>query len=92
MAFKIIEGCVNCWACEPLCPSRAIFESKPHFMIDAEKCSECEGDYPDPQCASICPIEGVILDSLGLAVNPPGSLTGIPPERMETAMAEIQAR
>lgn len=92
MAFKIIEGCVNCWACEPLCPSRAIFESKPHFMIDAEKCSGCEGDYPDPQCASICPIEGVILDSLGLAVNPPGSLTGIPPERMETAMAEIQAR
>jgi ferredoxin len=92
MAFKIIEGCVNCWACELLCSSQAIFESKPHFMIDAKKCNECEGDYPDPQCASICPIEGVILDGFGLAVNPPGSLTGIPPERMETAMSEIQAR
>jgi hypothetical protein len=61
-------------------------------MIDAKKCSECEGDYPDPQCASICPIEGVILDGIGVPVNPPGSLTGIPPERLEAAMAEIQAR
>jgi len=25
-------------------------------------------------------------------VNPAGSLTGIPPEKMEAAMAEIQAR
>ena len=77
MAFKIIEGCVNCWACEPLCP---------------RKCTECEGDFLHPQCATICPIEGVILDGVGLAVNPPGSLTGIPPERMAAAMAEIQAR
>ena len=92
MAFKIIEGCVNCWACEPLCPGQAIFASKPHFMIDAKKCTQCEGDFPDAQCASICPIEGVILDGRGVPVNPPGSLTGIPPERLETAMAEIQAR
>lgn len=92
MAFKIIEGCVNCWACEPLCPSQAIYEAQPHFLIDARKCTECEGDLPHPQCASICPIEGVILDGVGLAVNPPGSLTGIPPERMAAAMAEIQAR
>ncbi len=92
MAFKIIEGCVNCWACEPLCPSRAILESMPHFLIDAANCTECDGDFADPQCASICPIEGVILDSLGVPLNPPGSLTGIPPERMAAAMAEIQAR
>ncbi len=92
MAFKIIEGCVNCWACEPLCPSQAIYGAQPHFLIDARKCTECEGDSPHPQCASICPIEGVILDGFGLSVNPPGSLTGIPPERMAAAMADIQAR
>jgi ferredoxin len=92
MAFKIIEGCVNCWACEPLCPSQAIFESKPHFMIDAKKCTECEGDYLDAQCASICPIEGAVLDGFGVPTNPPGSLTGIPPERLASAMAEIQVR
>lgn len=92
MALSIVEGCVNCWACEPLCPSNAIYEAEPHFMIDAKKCTECEGDYADTQCASICPIEGVILDAFGDAINTPGSLTGIPPEKMEQAMAEIQAR
>ena len=92
MAFKIIESCVNCWACEPLCPSQAIYESRPHFFIDAGKCTECQGDHADPQCASICPIEGAILDGSGRAVNPPGSLTGIPPERIAAAMAEIRAR
>jgi ferredoxin len=92
MALEIVESCVNCWACEPLCPSQAIYEAAPHFLIDAKKCTECEGDYADPQCASICPIEGAILDSFHDAMNPAGSLTGIPPERMEQAMAEIQAR
>ena len=92
MALSIIESCVNCWACEPLCPSNAISAAMPHFLIDANKCTECDGDYADMQCASICPIEGAILDALGAAVNPPGSLTGIPPLRMAEAMAEIQAR
>ena len=92
MALQIIEGCVNCWACEPLCPSEAIYEAKPHFLIDSGKCTECDGDYLDPQCASICPVEGIILNSLGEPLNPPGSLTGIPPARLAQVMAEIQAR
>ncbi len=92
MALKIIESCVNCWACEPLCPSNAIYEAKPHFLIDAKKCTECEGDYVNPQCATICPIEGAILNSFGESMNAQGSLTGIPPEKLEAAIAEIQAR
>jgi Fe-S-cluster-containing hydrogenase component 2 len=92
MAFKIIESCINCWACEPLCPSSAIVAAEPHFLIEASKCSECAGDYADPQCSSICPIEGAILDSQGQAVNPPGSLTGIPPLQQQAVKAEIQAR
>lgn len=92
MALEIIESCVNCWACEPLCPNDAIYEAKPHFLIDEMKCTECEGDYHLPQCATICPIEGAILDMYGEALNPPGSLTGIPPEKLQEAMAEIQAR
>jgi len=92
MAFTIIEGCVKCWACEPLCPSRAIYEARPYFLIDPNKCTECEGDFADPQCASICPIEEVILDGSGVAVNPVGSLTGIPLGRIEAVTAEIRAR
>lgn len=92
MAYEIVESCVNCWACEPLCPSQAIYAARPHFLVDARKCTECEGDYADAQCVSICPIEGAILDPFGKVANPPGSLTGIPPERMEQVRAEIQSR
>lgn len=92
MALEIIESCVNCWACAPLCPNKAIFEAKPHFLIDPDKCTECVGDFADAQCVAICPIEGAILNELGEEMNPPGSLTGIPPERMAAAMAEIRAR
>jgi ferredoxin len=92
MALRIVAGCVNCWACEPLCPSRAIVAAEPHFRIDPSACTQCEGDYAEPQCASICPIEGAILDGAGVALNPPGSLTGIPPQCLAAAMAEIRAR
>jgi ferredoxin len=91
MALKIIESCVNCYACEPLCPSKAIYKAEAHFLINPRKCTECEGDYREPQCASICPIEGAILDALSVPLNPPGSLTGIPPEKMAEAMAELKA-
>lgn len=92
MALEIIETCVNCWACLPLCPSKAIVEAKPHFLIDTDKCTECLGDFTTPQCAAICPIEGAIIDELNAALNPPGSLTGIPPERWAQAQREIAAR
>ena len=92
MAYEIVSSCVNCWACEALCPSSAIRFERPHFLIDSGKCTECDGDFADPQCVSICPVEGAILDSGGAAANPPGSLTGIPPARMAAAMAEIRAR
>jgi ferredoxin len=91
MALQINELCVNCWACEPLCPNQAIYEAQPHFLIDPMKCTECAGDFDDPQCAAICPIECCIVDDLGDPLNPPGSLTGIPPEKMEEAMAKLQA-
>jgi ferredoxin len=62
-------------------PEQGDLRATPHFLIDADKCTECVGDFADAQCVAICPIEGAILDELGVALNPPGSLTGIPPER-----------
>jgi ferredoxin len=70
-------------------PTRPIYEAAPHFLIDADKCTECVGDFVDAQCVAICPIEGAILDELGVALNPPGSLTGIPPERWAEARRRI---
>ena len=78
MALQIVAACTNCWACQPLCPVGAISEAKPHFLIDSGKCTECEGYYADPQCASICPVESAIINSLGQPLNPLGTLTGIP--------------
>ncbi|TNE77876.1 MAG: ferredoxin [Gammaproteobacteria bacterium] len=92
MSLEIVDSCVNCWACVDVCPSEAIYESKPHILINAKKCTECEGDYAEPQCASICPIEEAILSASGEPMNPLGSLTGIPPEKIEEARMEIQAR
>jgi ferredoxin len=91
MSLKIVEPCVNCFACMEVCPSEAIYEAKPHFMIDAKKCTECEGDFADAQCASICPIEEAILAADGSALNPLGSLTGIPvPRLIELAQQSAQ--
>lgn len=78
MALEIVELCVNCYACEPVCPSQAIVEALPHFYIERDLCTECVGDYAAPQCASICPIEGAIVDEVGEPLNPVGSLTGVP--------------
>ena len=91
MAFRIVAGCVNCWACEPVCPSRAIHEAKPHFRIDASACTECFGDYADPQCASICPIEGAIVNEMNVPLNPLGSLTGLTPAVWATMRALVTA-
>ena len=76
MSLEIIESCVNCYACEPLCPNDAIYQAAPHFLTDPDKCTECVGDFDDAQCASICPIEGAIVDEPGVAMNLRGSLTG----------------
>jgi len=91
MSLEIIESCVNCYACEPLCPNEAIYQAAPHFLIDPDKCTECIGDYDAAQCSSICPIEGAILDELGVELNPPGSLTGISMEMLTKYQAAVEA-
>jgi ferredoxin len=82
MALQITEACVNCWACVDVCPNDAIYEDKPHFLVDQDKCTECLGDHSEAQCAAICPIEMAIINELGEPLNPAGSLTGIPIERL----------
>jgi len=82
MALQIVHACVNCCACVEVCPNAAIYADTPHFLIDERKCTECLGEYADPQCAAICPIECAIVNELGDPLNPPGSLTGIPLEKL----------
>jgi ferredoxin len=81
MALTITPLCVNCYACLDVCPNQAVIEAQPHFVIELSACDECNGHFADSQCAAICPVEAAILDGAGVPINPPGSLTGIPPER-----------
>lgn len=82
MSLTITNVCVGCYACEPVCPNKAISSGNPVFTIDPDLCTECLGDHDAPQCAEICPIECAIIDEYGESLNPPGSLTGIPVERL----------
>jgi Fe-S-cluster-containing hydrogenase component 2 len=80
MKYAITDKCVGCHACQIVCPSNAIYrdsESSKQFRIHQKRCTGCEGQYKDPQCASICPIEEAIVDEFDIAVNPLGSLMGL---------------
>jgi len=91
MALKIVNLCVSCHACSDVCPNDAIYATEKHFKINPKKCSECETEFADPQCASICPIEGAITNKYGEALNPLGSLTGIPVEKLQAYAAQYTA-
>jgi ferredoxin len=91
MSLEIVDSCVGCFACEPLCPNsaiRAVMQpGRPLFRIDPDRCTECLGDHDLPQCAEICPVEGAIVDEYAEPLNPPGSLTGIPLHRLASPAA-----
>lgn len=58
MAYKITEECINCAACVPECDvQEAISEGPEIFVIDPEKCTECVGNYVEPKCAEVCPVD-----------------------------------
>ncbi len=62
MALEIVENlCTACAACEPVCPNEAISLVKRKYVIEPEKCTECEGEFDVPQCLDVCPIEDCIV-------------------------------
>jgi ferredoxin len=62
VSLKIVADlCTGCSACEPECPNDAISEHKNVFIINPDKCTECEGDYDTPQCLAVCPVDDCII-------------------------------
>jgi len=61
MAYMITDECIACDACLPECPNEAISEEDPIYVIDWEKCTECEGEHDEPQCAEVCPVDDVCV-------------------------------
>lgn len=74
MAIKITESCINCQACKQVCPQHAIKSSADSTSVIAHRCDECQSSWKVPQCASICPIEEVIVSAEGVPLNPKDSL------------------
>ncbi|MCW1413025.1 4Fe-4S binding protein [Rhizobium sp. 1AS11] len=57
MSFRIVASqCTQCGACEFECPSGAIKFKGEAYVIDPNKCTECEGVFELQQCASVCPV------------------------------------
>ena len=56
MAMKIIMAeCTSCGDCKPVCPTKSITVKGGIYKIDKGTCTECEGEFDEPQCLSVCP-------------------------------------
>ncbi len=62
MALLITNDCVNCDACEPLCPNEAIYPGDDIYIIEPDCCTECVGHFDEPRCVEICPIGCIMPD------------------------------
>jgi ferredoxin len=77
MALLINEDCINCGACEPECPNKAIYAggeeyelngqnfpalSEEYYYVVADKCTECIGFHDEKQCVAVCPVDACVDD------------------------------
>ena len=60
MALKILDTCINCDVCEPVCPNTAIYQGIEIYEIDPALCTECVGHFDEPQCRKLCPVDNCI--------------------------------
>jgi len=61
MSLIINDECIACDACREECPTFAIEEGDPIYIIDPDRCTECVGYYDEPACAAACPTEGCFV-------------------------------
>jgi len=53
MAYVISDECTMCGACVETCPSEAIKEGDPKYVIDPELCVDCAS------CVDACPVDAI---------------------------------
>ena len=54
MAHKITDSCIACGACVSECPTEAIKEDTPIYVIDPDLCIDCG------TCIPACPTEAIV--------------------------------
>jgi ferredoxin len=62
MAYKIIDDCICCGACEVECKNNAIHEGETIYVINPQLCTECVGFFDKPQCEEVCPTGACVAD------------------------------
>lgn len=62
MSLLINEECIACDACIDECPNEAIEEGDPIYVIDPDRCTECVGEYDEPACIAVCPVDCIVPD------------------------------
>jgi len=60
MALTITHECINCDVCESVCPNQAISAGLDYYEINPDLCTECEGDFDEPQCQIVCPVQCIL--------------------------------
>ena len=93
MSTTITAECINCGACEPECPNKAISQGEEIFVIDPKLCTECVGFHGEEACASVCPVDCCVPDP----ANPEseeqlyGRLSIIHPDKTFPPLGELPA-
>ena len=74
VTLLITEDCINCKACDTICPTNAIYPGgkdytlnnkkyktpvQDYYFIVPEKCNLCEEVYEEPECVTICPMDAI---------------------------------
>lgn len=54
MPFEITDKCTACGTCKESCPTEAIAEGDPKFVIDADTCVDCG------VCVDTCAVEAIV--------------------------------
>jgi len=54
MPYKITDKCTACGSCIDSCPSEAISEGDPQYIISADDCIDCGA------CVDTCPVEAIV--------------------------------
>ncbi len=49
----IVEDCILCGTCEPVCPVNAISEGDPQYTIAKGTCTDCGA------CDDVCPVDAI---------------------------------
>ena len=42
---------------------KRISEEEEIYVINADRCTECVGNFESPKCAEVCPVDACVLDT-----------------------------